>query len=63
MDYCWGMDQFGKNSTVCYFSTSAKLIDQFQQLCLHAGWTSVITTAIEKGHKSMIRGKRNGNQT
>jgi len=55
-----GDGQFGNtggHSYTCYFTTSVKLADQFQQLCLHAGCAGTIQTMIKKGHKSMIRGK------
>jgi RNA polymerase Rpb2, domain 6 len=51
-----GDGQFGKNYT-CYFTTSVKLADQFQQLCLHAGFSGTISLAIQKGYTSLIRGK------
>jgi RNA polymerase Rpb2, domain 6 len=51
-----GDGQFGKGYT-CYFTTSVKLADQFQQLCLHAGSAGTISTAIEAGHTSLIRGQ------
>ena len=40
-----------------YYSTSVKLIDQFTQLCLHAGWSSTISRHIEPGQKTFIRGR------
>ena len=32
-----------------YYTSSIKLADQFQQLCLHAGWTGIISTYIKAG--------------
>ena len=41
-----------------YYTSSVKLADQFQQLCLHAGWTGVISTYIKEGEQDKeFRGK------
>jgi hypothetical protein len=32
-----------------YYTSSTQLADQFQQLCLHAGWASTISTHIDSG--------------
>ena len=32
-----------------YYTSSIKLADQFQQLCLHAGWAGIISTYIKAG--------------
>jgi intein/homing endonuclease len=41
-----------------YYTSSVKLADQFQQLCLHAGWTGVISTYIKEGEQvKEFRGK------
>uniref|UniRef100_A0A6C0CZ54 DNA-directed RNA polymerase n=1 Tax=viral metagenome TaxID=1070528 RepID=A0A6C0CZ54_9ZZZZ len=40
-----GMLLSSDNQTNCelYYTSSVKLADQFQQLCLHAGWSSIIS--------------------
>jgi hypothetical protein len=41
-----------------YYTSSVKLADQFQQLCLHSGWTGVISTYIKEGEQAKeFRGK------
>ena len=45
-----------KNNYI-YYTTSLKLADQFQQLCLHAGWSSNLTIHIQKGNKTIIYGR------
>jgi DNA-directed RNA polymerase II subunit RPB2 len=40
-----------------YYSSSKILIDQFQQLCLHAGWGCIISTHCEAGNKVIIDGR------
>lgn len=40
-----------------YATTSRKLADQFSQLCLHAGWSSMETVHVKKGTVNIIRGK------
>jgi hypothetical protein len=46
-----------KTSASWYSTTSIKLADQFQQLCLHAGYSSNIFKHIEAGTKNIIRDK------
>jgi hypothetical protein len=41
-----------------FFTTSTKLADQFQQLCLHAGWSANKTKEAEAGTKIVICGKQ-----
>merc|ERR1712216_649177 len=40
-----------------YYTTSTKLADQFQHMCLHAGWASMLYTHIEKGQQVKIHGR------
>jgi hypothetical protein len=48
-----------KSGCEFYYTTSIKLADQFQQLCLHAGWTGIISTHINAGESiGEIRGKK-----
>jgi len=47
-----------KNGCEFYYTSSVKLADQFQQLCLHAGWAGMISTHIKAGENVVqIRGK------
>ena len=39
---------FNKNGTSVYYTSSINLANQIQHLCLHAGWTSIISEHIEK---------------
>lgn len=53
-----GDGYFCKNTTASWYSTtSIKLADQFQQLCLHAGYTANIFKHIEAGTTNTIRNK------
>ena len=46
-----------KNGCEFYYTSSLKLANQFQQLCLHAGWTGIISTHIKAGENTVnIRG-------
>jgi hypothetical protein len=38
-----------------YYTSSVKLADQFQQLCLHAGWAAIISTHIKAGERDILR--------
>jgi len=38
-----------------YYTSSVKLADQFQQLCLHAGWAGIISTHIKAGERDILR--------
>jgi hypothetical protein len=52
-----GDGTFAKNGCTFYYTSSVKLADQFQQLCLHAGWACMISKHLDAGHKTIIRGK------
>jgi hypothetical protein len=52
-----GDGTFTKNGCELYYSTSVELINQFQQLCLHAGWASIISTHLKAGNKTIIDGR------
>jgi hypothetical protein len=41
-----------------YYTTSVELANQFQQLCLHAGWAGTISVAVKAGNESIINGKK-----
>ena len=43
------------NGTRRYDTSSTKLADDFQRLCLHAGWSSNKTVKYEAGHKATIK--------
>ena len=46
------------NGCEFYYTSSVKLADQFQQLCLHSGWAAMISTHIKAGENLVeIRGK------
>lgn len=49
------------NGTRRYDTSSRKLADDFQRLCLHAGYSTNISVKYEAGHEStIIKGKRKG---
>jgi hypothetical protein len=52
-----GDGSFAKNGCTFYYTSSVKLADQFQQLCLHAGWACIISTHLKAGNRNIIRGK------
>ncbi len=52
-----GDGTFAKNGCSFYYTTSKVLGDQFQQLCLHAGWACMIQTHYEAGHTTFINGR------
>ena len=41
-----------------YYTTSVELANQFQQLCLHAGWAGTISVAVKAGNESVINGRK-----
>ena len=41
-----------------YYTSSLKLADQFQQLCLHAGWAGMISLHMEAGNEVEIDGRK-----
>ena len=43
---------FNKNGTSVYYTSSIELANQVQHLCLHAGWTSIISEHIEKNKRN-----------
>ena len=53
-----GFFKKGTNNICAYYTSSSQLADQFQQLCLHAGWSSNITVHIEKNKNSVIDGRK-----
>ena len=42
---------------IVLYTTSVKLADQFQQLCLHAGYGSIVSTQFQKGRQVQIEGR------
>lgn len=50
-----GDGSFNKN-TKCsmYYTSSIGLADDFQRLCIHAGWTGIISKHIDAGTKNII---------
>ena len=46
-----------KNGVERFFTSSTILADQFQQLCLHAGWSANKNMIYEAGTKFIIKGK------
>jgi hypothetical protein len=56
-------DGFYKNGKmVAYYTSSKELADQFQQLCLHAGWSSLLSVHLEAGQKVQIHGRDVSNE-
>lgn len=47
-----------RNGCEFYYTSSVILADQFQQLCLHAGWAGNITVHNKKGHEVKIYGRK-----
>ena len=41
-----------------YYTTSVELANQFQQLCLHAGWCGTISVSVKAGNESIIDGRK-----
>jgi hypothetical protein len=58
---CLGDGHFmkGTTNTYRYDTSSVKLSNDFQRLCLHAGWSTNIVLKYKAGHKSIVR-TRNG---
>jgi hypothetical protein len=52
-----GDGSFAKNGCSFYYTTSVILGDQFQQLCLHAGWACMIQTHLKAGNQTFINGR------
>jgi hypothetical protein len=50
---CLGDGHTMENGTVRYDTSSTKLADDFQRLCLHAGWSSNKILKYEAGHESV----------
>ena len=44
---------FNKNGTSLYYTSSIELANQIQQLCLHAGWTSLISKHYDKDQNTV----------
>jgi len=40
-----------------YYTSSSSLADQFQQLCLHAGWACISSIHLKKGNTTSINGR------
>lgn len=56
-------DGFYKNSKmVAYYTSSKELADQFQQLCLHAGWSCLLSVHLKAGQKVQIHGRDVSNE-
>jgi len=53
-----GDGSFMKNDTSVYYTSSKILADQFQQLALHAGWTSSVHIHYEEGENIAYIGDR-----
>ena len=41
----------GNDEKNVYYTSSVKLADQFQQLCLHAGWAGIVSTHLKAGEQ------------
>lgn len=56
-------DGFYKNSKmVAYYTSSKEIADQFQQLCLHAGWSCLLSVHLKAGQKVQIHGRDVSNE-
>ena len=49
---------FNKNGTSLYYTSSIELANQIQQLCLHAGWTSLISKHCDKDQNTVYINER-----
>jgi DNA-directed RNA polymerase beta subunit/intein/homing endonuclease len=50
---------FKKNTNITfYYTSSTKLADDFQRLCLHAGWASMKKKHLDAGNTNIIRGRK-----
>nr|URM62346.1 DNA directed RNA polymerase subunit 2 [Mimivirus sp.] len=47
-----------KNGTMRYDTSSLKLANDFQRLCLHAGWSTNMTIKSKKGYTTYIEGRK-----
>ena len=52
-----GDGTYPKSMYAAYYTSSDKLANDVQQLCLHAGWAGMISIHLKKGNKTIIRGK------
>lgn len=52
-----GDGSIAKNGCKFYYTSSKFLADQFQQLCLHAGWSSILSTHIKANNSVIIDGR------
>jgi DNA-directed RNA polymerase beta subunit len=52
-----GDGSIAKNGCKFYYTSSKCLADQFQQLCLHAGWASILSTHIKANNNVIINGR------
>lgn len=52
-----GDGSIAKNGCKFYYTSSKFLADQFQQLCLHAGWSSILSTHIKANNSVIIEGR------
>ena len=46
--------QLGENISSIYYTSSIGLADDFQRLCIHAGWSGIIRKHLESGNKEII---------
>ena len=45
------------NGSCCYYTSSKKLANDFQRLCIHAGWSGSIKLIRKAGYESQIKGR------
>ena len=45
-------------NNACYYTSSVKLANDFQRLCLHAGWSANISLHHKKGNVNYIEGRK-----
>ncbi|CAH6421813.1 DNA-directed RNA polymerase subunit RPB2 [uncultured virus] len=53
-----GDGTYPKSMYGAYYTSSINLANDVQQLCLHCGWTAMISIHIKKGNSTIIRGKK-----
>ena len=48
---------YKKGKMIAYYTSSKELADQFQQLCLHAGWSCIMSIHLKAGQTVQIDGR------
>lgn len=46
------------SKTACYYTSSKQLANDFQRLCIHAGWSGMVRVDRKAGHKTIFKEKK-----